>query len=487
VVTRTTRVVVRGQTCTVVDPTPKAWAEEVGVPAGVGAAAAAVGRKEEEEEEEEEEEDVVFGGLLSQLCLRLKLATTTSRTRGSRSSRGTNSGRHAVVVEGSAGSGKTSLVGAAARRLGLPTVLIRPGDLLAHFDVEADAALAAAAATAQALAPAVLLVDNADLLCGAAGGGGRAGRLLAASRGEVDRAVERWLAGGLEEGPATGVALVLTVGDGWRLRGGGGGGVTEGDSAPRIRMAAAAVGPATARAVLRWELRGLSIEIATATAALEEAARGCQGFTLGETAAVARRARTLCSSSSSFSSSPPSLQAAFDAALAEARTRRLAAGTGLPALGKVDPPVTWGDVGGLRSAKQAVQEMVTWPMAHSGAFARLGIAPPTGLLLYGPPGTGKTLIAKAVACQVRGERKERNVLDIYVAEGPWIIHPSYDGSPVANGTISMMNNAPTHPHNHRPARPSWRCASPTSCAGRSARRKSRCGTPFAPPCGAGRP
>lgn len=48
-----------------------------------------------------------------------------------------------------------------------------------------------------------------------------------------------------------------------------------------------------------------------------------------------------------------------------------------------------------------VQEMVTWPMAHAQAFRRLGIAPPTGLLLYGPPGTGKTLVAKAAACQVR--------------------------------------------------------------------------------------
>lgn len=45
--------------------------------------------------------------------------------------------------------------------------------------------------------------------------------------------------------------------------------------------------------------------------------------------------------------------------------------------------------------------MVTWPMAHAVAFRRLGIAPPTGLLLYGPPGTGKTLVAKAAACQVR--------------------------------------------------------------------------------------
>jgi len=61
------------------------------------------------------------------------------------------------------------------------------------------------------------------------------------------------------------------------------------------------------------------------------------------------------------------------------------------------PNVKWDDVGGLSKIKQELIEAVEWPLKHSSAFKRLGIKPPSGLLLYGPPGTGKTLLAKAVA------------------------------------------------------------------------------------------
>jgi transitional endoplasmic reticulum ATPase len=61
------------------------------------------------------------------------------------------------------------------------------------------------------------------------------------------------------------------------------------------------------------------------------------------------------------------------------------------------PKVSWDDVGGLPDAKEQVQESVEWPMSHPDRFERMGISPPSGVLLYGPPGTGKTLIAKAVA------------------------------------------------------------------------------------------
>jgi transitional endoplasmic reticulum ATPase len=61
------------------------------------------------------------------------------------------------------------------------------------------------------------------------------------------------------------------------------------------------------------------------------------------------------------------------------------------------PLVTWNDVGGLEGVKQQLHETIEWPLKHPEAFKRLGIKPPTGILLYGPPGTGKTLIAKAIA------------------------------------------------------------------------------------------
>lgn len=61
------------------------------------------------------------------------------------------------------------------------------------------------------------------------------------------------------------------------------------------------------------------------------------------------------------------------------------------------PKVTWDEVGGLEEAKQQLKEAVEWPLTKPKVFSKLGIEPPTGVLLYGPPGTGKTLLAKAVA------------------------------------------------------------------------------------------
>jgi transitional endoplasmic reticulum ATPase len=61
------------------------------------------------------------------------------------------------------------------------------------------------------------------------------------------------------------------------------------------------------------------------------------------------------------------------------------------------PTTTWEAVGGLEEVKQQLKEAVEWPLEDSDQFTRMGIRPPSGILLYGPPGTGKTMLAKAVA------------------------------------------------------------------------------------------
>jgi transitional endoplasmic reticulum ATPase len=61
------------------------------------------------------------------------------------------------------------------------------------------------------------------------------------------------------------------------------------------------------------------------------------------------------------------------------------------------PNVKWSDIGGLEGVKQELKEAVEWPLKKPESFKRLGVSPPTGLLLYGAPGTGKTLLAKAIA------------------------------------------------------------------------------------------
>jgi transitional endoplasmic reticulum ATPase len=61
------------------------------------------------------------------------------------------------------------------------------------------------------------------------------------------------------------------------------------------------------------------------------------------------------------------------------------------------PNVSYSEIGGLDEVIQELKETVEWPIKTPEAFTRMGITPPSGILLYGPPGTGKTMLAKAVA------------------------------------------------------------------------------------------
>ncbi|XP_059055453.1 ATPase family gene 2 protein homolog A-like [Achroia grisella] len=63
------------------------------------------------------------------------------------------------------------------------------------------------------------------------------------------------------------------------------------------------------------------------------------------------------------------------------------------------PNVRWSDIGGLGRLKLKLRQAVEWPLKHAGSFKRLGVKPPSGVLLYGPPGCSKTMIAKALATE----------------------------------------------------------------------------------------
>lgn len=65
------------------------------------------------------------------------------------------------------------------------------------------------------------------------------------------------------------------------------------------------------------------------------------------------------------------------------------------------PNVKWTDVAGLVEAKEALKELVEFPLTRPDLYRAAGIKPAKGILLYGPPGTGKTLIAKAVANEAK--------------------------------------------------------------------------------------
>ena len=96
------------------------------------------------------------------------------------------------------------------------------------------------------------------------------------------------------------------------------------------------------------------------------------------------------------------------------------------------PEVTYEDIGGLTGEITKIREMVEVPLRHPEIFKKLGIEPPSGVLLHGPPGTGKTLLAKAVA-----NESEANFI---LVNGPEIMNKFY-GECVSKDSLVLTNGA----------------------------------------------
>jgi proteasome regulatory subunit len=88
------------------------------------------------------------------------------------------------------------------------------------------------------------------------------------------------------------------------------------------------------------------------------------------------------------------------------------------------PGIDYDMIGGLDDVLKEVIESVELPLTEPELFERIGIEPPTGVLLYGAPGTGKTLIAKAVASRAQAtfiRMSGSDLIQKFVGEGARLV------------------------------------------------------------------
>lgn len=92
--------------------------------------------------------------------------------------------------------------------------------------------------------------------------------------------------------------------------------------------------------------------------------------------------------------------------------------------GKVD----YSMIGGLSEQIRELRESIELPLMNPELFQRVGIKPPTGVLLYGPPGTGKTLLAKAIAANIDANFLKvvsSAIVDKYIGESARLIREMF--------------------------------------------------------------
>ena len=306
-----------------------------------------------------------------------------------------------VLVTGPAGSGKSVLVRAVGADVGARVVplwapevaALAAGGAAARLrDAARTASTAGTASTAAGTSaagpaagpgrPAILLVTDVEALAPRGGSGPHdpAGPLATVFRQTVTDLLR------------TGVAVVCTTS---RPES-----VEPSLRAPGLLEHEIAV-PLPDAALRREQLEVLTRRMPLAgDVRLDDIAARTPGFVAADLSALAREAGvraalrqkpTAGAQDPADVDSPHVTMADFDAALEVVRPTSMADST-------LDvTELTLDDVGGMADVTQVLTESVLWPLSYPDTFARLGVAPPRGILLYGPPGCGKTFLVKAIA------------------------------------------------------------------------------------------
>jgi transitional endoplasmic reticulum ATPase len=280
--------------------------------------------------------------------------------------------RLGVLVTGTPGSGKVSVVRAAAAAVGAGVVQVWGPELAGLTADAALSRLAAAGDRAAAAAPSVLLVEDVDAIAPADAAHARPALLAELRRRVADSRV----------------AVVCT---------------TSRPEAcdPRLREAGLLEREVAIPLLTRAQRREVLGRLTEPTPLgddvdLDDAAARTPGFVLADLVSLVHEAGVRAAhrhrEAPEGVGDLPTLGAAdLEAALgvvrpATAEDRALEA-----------PDLSLDDVGDMETVKAALTEAVLWPLSHPDTFARLGVDPPGGVLLYGPPGCGKTFLVRALA------------------------------------------------------------------------------------------
>ena len=367
-----------------------------------------------------------------------------------------------ILLSGPSGSGKTHLVAYTAARLGLALVRVGPVELLsgspgssglagAQCDTRVREAFARALDTAHRDARAVVLFFDAIDSVFPLRSSDRGGKSDASDSGA-------WLREGSAAEQDTNLAEISFEVEADALRCAVGPG--EDGSCPRVLLVAASCGAVSLRLDSCFTLR-LALRLPTVTqrrAIVQSIARTfslrfdatasapgrsladtfadrCSGFVASDFASTLAEARRQATARERAARKATGIDenrtttlttamtvTASDLLSAELRTASLSvaarsrgtaaarssgigredvsnAGNNSAASARIDGIVRWADVCGVPEAKARLLEMAVWPQTRAAAFARLGLAPISGVLLFGPPGTGKTMLARAVAAE----------------------------------------------------------------------------------------
>ncbi len=291
-----------------------------------------------------------------------------------------------ILLYGSPGTGKTLIARAVANEAGANFHSIQGPEIMSKFYGQSEERLREMFAEAEKNSPSVIFIDEVDS--------------IAPRRDEVQGEVERRV-----------VAQLLTLMDGLTTRGN----ViviaaTNREDAidPALRRPGRfdreiEIGVPTAEGrleILMIHTRGMPLE---EDVKLDRIAEITHGFVGADLAALARE-----SAMRALRRYLPDIEFGKPIPTDVLEKMRVTAQDFTDALREIEPSamrevlveipkVSWEDVGGLSSVKEAMNEAIELPLDDPEAFSRLGIRPPTGILLFGAPGTGKTLIARAVA------------------------------------------------------------------------------------------